>query len=122
MITEDGANGIRYRAVRFSRTGEIGWDLHVATQDALKLYERLHRCGQKYGLNNAGYYALYALAAEKGYLLPHADTRASDSPLEAGMKQLCKLQTNVDFLGRDSLLKLEFREVPKRLVCFTLRK
>ena len=78
--------------------------------------------GQQYGITNAGYRAIDSLSIEKGYRHWHEDIRADDSPLEAGLGFVCKLKSNVPFLGREVLEKQKSNGLTKRLCCFTVDK
>lgn len=57
-----------------------------------------------------------------GYRHWHADLRADDSPLEAGLAFTCKLKSSVPFLGREALEKQRAEGLRRRLVGFTMDK
>lgn len=50
----------------------------------------------------------------------HLDLRSDDSPLEAGLGFTCKLNTDIDFIGRKALEDQKKAGLKKRLTCFTL--
>ena len=50
-------------------SGEPGWELHVPTEYAAHVYERLWEAGQTFGITNVGYRAIDTLRMEKGYRL-----------------------------------------------------
>lgn len=54
------------RALRIGWAGELGWELHVPSANAVMMYKALSRAQ---GLQNAGWRALTALSAEKGKVL-----------------------------------------------------
>ena len=54
------------RALRLSFVGELGWELHVPSKNAVKIYKQLMAAGAQYGVRNAGYRAIDSLSIEKG--------------------------------------------------------
>ena len=54
------------RALRLSFVGELGWELHVPNESAVKVYQALTEAGAEFGLKNAGYRAIDSLSLEKG--------------------------------------------------------
>lgn len=114
--------GKSVRAVRLTFVGELGWELHIPQPSCSRVYDALMDAGQEYGIVNAGYRAIDSLSIEKGYRHWHEDLRADDSPLEAGLGFVCKLNSEVPFLGRDSLERQKPGGLMKRLCCFTVDK
>ncbi len=53
------ATGVR--AARVGYVGELGWELHVPTEYAAHVYERLMEAGADHGLIDAGYRAIESL-------------------------------------------------------------
>src|SRR6185436_5652227 len=49
------------RATRLTYVGELGWELYVPVEFAVGVYETLHDAGTKFGLADAGYYAIDSL-------------------------------------------------------------
>ncbi|KAB0358521.1 hypothetical protein FD754_002677 [Muntiacus muntjak] len=114
------AAGHLVRAVRLSFVGELGWELHTPRPSCLPVYQALMTAGAKHGLVNAGYRAIDSLSIEKGYRHWHADLRADDSPLEAGLAFTCKLKSSIPFLGREALEKQQAEGLRRRLLGFTV--
>lgn len=85
------------------------------------VYNALHEAGKEFKLRNIGFRALDILSAEKGYLHWHQDLRLGDTPLEAGLGYVCKLNTKTDFLGKQSLLDQKKKGLKKRLITFTIQ-
>lgn len=54
------------RLIRVSFVGELGYEIHAASDDCRYIYEKIMNIGRDYGLKNAGYRALYSLSCEKG--------------------------------------------------------
>jgi len=108
--------GVPVRAVRITYVGELGWELHVAREQAAALYDALHASD---GLTDAGYYAINSLRLEKGYRQWGADITRNDTPLEAGLGFAVAWDT--PFHGRDALLAAREAGPPgRRLVSLVL--
>ncbi len=106
------------RAVRLTYVGELGWELHVPTEQAGAVYDRLREAGQDLGVVDAGHYAINSLRLEKGYRAFGAELSADETPLEAGLG--FAVAWGKDFLGRPALEKLREKPLRKRLVQFVL--
>jgi 4-methylaminobutanoate oxidase (formaldehyde-forming) len=108
------------RALRITYVGELGWELHVPTDQAAALYDMLTEAGRPLGLTDAGHYAINSLRLEKGYRAWGADLSVDDTPLEAGLGFAVKFDKPAAFLGREALLRQRERGVRKRLASFVL--
>jgi 4-methylaminobutanoate oxidase (formaldehyde-forming) len=107
------------RATRLSYVGELGWELYVPVEFAVGVYETLQAAGKRFGLKNAGYYALESLRIEKGYRAWGRELSPDTNPFEAGLAFACKLDKDMPFIGRDALVKLRDEPLQRRLVVFT---
>ena len=107
-------------ALRISYVGELGWELHVPTEQALGVYGLLLEAGATHGLANAGYRAIESLRLEKGYRAWGSDIGPDHTPLEAGLGWAVKLRKNVAFKGREALVAQQAEPLKKRLACFTV--
>ncbi len=112
--------GTPVRALRVTYVGELGWELHVATEFALTLYRRLSVAGQAFGLANAGYRAIESLRLEKGYRAWGSDIGPDYTPLEAGLGWAVKLKHDVDFMGRQALVAQGDSPLSRRFASFTV--
>mmetsp|Transcript_41983 Transcript_41983/g.119142 ORF Transcript_41983/g.119142 Transcript_41983/m.119142 type:complete len:375 (+) Transcript_41983:1214-2338(+) len=108
--------GHSVRVIRLTFVGETGYELHVPRESGEAVYDIVWEAGQKYGVQNVGYYAVEGLSMEKGYRHWHADIRPDDTPLEAGMSWVCKLKTTQPFIGREALERQKKEGIRKRLV------
>ncbi len=93
------------RATRITYVGELGWELYVPTEFALGVYDELMAAGEDLGVANAGYYAIDSLRLEKGYRAFGRELTPDFNPVEAGLLFVCKLKTDIDFLGRAAVEK-----------------
>jgi sarcosine dehydrogenase len=112
--------GAPVRALRITYVGELGWELHLPSEHALSVYERLMTAGRDLGLVDAGYRAIESLRLEKGYRAWGADIGPDYTPYEAGLGWAVKLRSNLDFQGRAALTAARERPLTKRLACFTV--
>jgi 4-methylaminobutanoate oxidase (formaldehyde-forming) len=109
----------RVRAARMSYVGGPGYELTVATDQCVTLYEALCAAGGEFSLRDAGYYTLDALRIEAGRRAWGAELGPDETPWEAGLGDAVRLDKPVPFLGRDALLRQRAEGLRKRLVLFT---
>jgi len=113
--------GAPVRATRISYMGELGWELYVPAEYALRVYDRLLASGEDLGVRPAGMHAMDALRIEKAYRHFGHDIAEEDTPLEAGLGFAVAYDKGVDFIGRDALLKQKAQgKLTKRMVQFAL--
>ena len=112
--------GCPVTALRVTYVGELGWELHTPTANAVTVYDALHRVGAEHGLINAGYRALETLRLEKGYRAWGSDIGPDHTPLEAGLGWAVKLDRNIDFKGKAAIQRQREQGIKKRLACFTV--
>ena len=110
----------RLRATRMTYVGELGWELYVPTDFAQHAYDAIVAEGAAFDLIHCGYHALDSLRIEKGYRHWGHDITAEDTPIEAGLGFVVNFKKDVNFNGRDILLKQKEQGVKKRLVMFSL--
>jgi aminomethyltransferase len=125
----------RRRAARLGRididvsrtgyTGDLGYELWIPTEHAVKAWDRLMEAGQPYGIRPAGMLALDVVRLEAGLILIEVDYTSARhamnpeqnySPYEIGLGRLVSFD-KADFVGR---LALEREQraggPPRRLV------
>lgn len=103
-------------AFRMTFVGELGWELHVPTEQAANVYDSLLAAGVGLGLRHAGYVALNTLRLEAGYRDWGADVSDEDSPLEAGLGFTVAWNKPQEFIGREALLAQRECVPQRRLV------
>ena len=104
---------------RTGYTGEDGFELYVANDDAAPIWRRLLESGAGDGLIATGLGARDSLRLEMGYALYGSDLDESRTPLEAGLAWIVKLDKG-DFVGRDALVRQKEAGARVRLVGFRL--
>jgi 4-methylaminobutanoate oxidase (formaldehyde-forming) len=90
-------------AQRITYVGELGFELYVAPDDAVQVWDRLAGAGREHGLTVAGYRALDGLRIEKGYRYMGTDLTGGDTPFQAGVG-FCVALDKGEFVGRDALV------------------
>lgn len=106
-------------ALRITYVGELGWELHMPTEQMGAVYDTLWQAGQTLGIANAGHYAINSLRLEKEYLAWGADISPDETPLEAGLGFVVAWD-KPDFLGKTALLQQKAVGIKKRMVTFVL--
>lgn len=105
-------------AMRISYVGELGWELHMANEDAPTIFDALMKEGAPLGVAVAGYRAIESLRLEKAYRAWGADITANDNPYEAGLGFAVRLNRGADFVGREALVKQISAPLKKRFASF----
>lgn len=100
-------------AFRMTFVGELGWELHIATDQTLGIYDALVAAGRDLELRHAGYVALNTLRLEAGYRDWGADVSDEDTPLEAGLGFTIAWDKGEDFIGR-AVLATQRGQTPRR--------
>jgi aminomethyltransferase len=106
---------------RTGYTGEDGFELYVAADDAAHVWRALLEAGAPAGLIPAGLGARDSLRLEVGYILYGNDLDETRTPLEAGLGWVVKLDKG-EFVGRDRLARQKEEGVRQRLAAFVLRE
>jgi dimethylglycine dehydrogenase len=110
--------GVKCLALRVSFTGDLGWELHCAAADQLRLYRVLIDAGRQFGAGPVGSRALMSLRVEKGYGSWSREYSPEYWPQEVGLARLCKMDKA--FLNRDALADVLHRPARQRLVLMAL--
>jgi dimethylglycine dehydrogenase len=106
------------RVGRMTYTGDLGYELWVAPEYQLALFDRLWEAGQPYGMALFGFRALMALRMEKSFGTWYREYRPIYTPLEAGMNRYLKLDH--EFVGRAALDEEMARGPERRMVTFAV--
>lgn len=108
------------RAFRVTYMGELGYELHVPTDQVQHVYDELMAASEGLGLRHAGYHALNSLRIEKAYRFWGYDIGDEDTPLEAGLGFAVAWDKPGGFIGREALLRLRETGLQRRLVVFSV--
>ena len=103
-VSEMTIAGIPVTALRVSYVGELGWELHVASEHLATLYHALWQAGAAHGICNFGSYALNAMRIEKGYHGWSADFGTEYTLFDAGLSKFAAMSKG-PFIGRDMVMR-----------------
>lgn len=105
-------------ANRLSYVGELGWELYIPREHALGVYDVLISSSVDLGLVNAGMFALDSCRLEKGYRHWGHDMGPEDTPIDVGLGFAVAYEKDVEFTGRDAMLRKRDAGSDRRLVLF----
>ena len=80
--------GAEVLAQRITYVGELGFELYVAPDWAVQVWDRLLAAGEPHGIEPGGYRVLDSLRLEKGYRYFGTDLTARGHPLRGGARLL----------------------------------
>ncbi len=91
-------------AQRITYVGELGYELYVAPEWAVQVWDALLGAGRGHGIEPGGYRVLESLRMEKGYRYMGTDISAGDTPYQAGLG-FCVALDKGEFVGREALAR-----------------
>ncbi len=103
-VAEIAVAGRDVTAMRVSYAGELGWELHLASDDLIAVYEAISEAGRPLGLVDFGSYALNAMRLEKGYHGWGADFGTEYTVFDSGLERFVRLD-KPGFTGCDAVLE-----------------
>ncbi len=112
---------IKVWAQRISYVGELGFELYVNKNDALDLYKILTNEGKNFGLSHCGMHAMDIMRMESGFLHWGHDISPEENQHQAGLNFTISYKKNVNFIGKDALLKIKDKPLDKTMMMFTLK-
>jgi len=107
---------------RLSYVGELGFELYIKMNEAREIYNLIVEKGKEFNLSNCGMYAMDTMRMEKGYLHWGHDITPEENQYEAGLGFAISYKKNVDFIGKDALLKIKDQKLKKKLVILSLKE
>ncbi|MEQ9639749.1 MAG: sarcosine oxidase subunit alpha family protein [Alphaproteobacteria bacterium] len=93
--------GLPARVFRVSFTGGPSYEINVAADHGLALWEAAMRVGAAYGLTPFGTDAMHLLRAEVGFIMVGQETDGTVTPIDLGYEGL--VSKTKDFVGKRSL-------------------
>jgi aminomethyltransferase len=99
--------GVPVMLSRTGYSGELGFELYCAADDAAELWHAIVRTGEPHGLRPIGLSAIETLRIESGLLFPDIDYFPHQTdPFEVRLHHVVKLDKPGDFVGKDALGKI----------------
>jgi aminomethyltransferase len=120
-VTKGSIAGVPVEISRTGYTGDLGYEIWIASDAALKVWDALMEAGRPYDIHPAGMLALDVARVEAGLLLIDVDFNSSKkalvdeqrySPYEMGLGRLVNLDKN-RFVGQSALIE-ENKRGPRR--------
>ncbi|MFW6051044.1 MAG: glycine cleavage system aminomethyltransferase GcvT [Myxococcota bacterium] len=118
-LATDTVGGVRCLVARTGYTGEDGFELFCAADEARTLWRALIEAGEPHGLQPAGLGARDTLRLEARLSLYGNDIDETTNPLEAGLGWVVKLDKG-DFIGREALRRVKEQGPERALVGFEM--
>ena len=109
-------------AQRLSYVGELGYELYVESSEAKNLYKKLIKEGKNFSLSHCGMHAMDIMRMESGFLHWGHDISPEENQYQAGLNFAISFKKNVDFIGKDALLKIKDKKLSKQFIMLTLKK
>ena len=98
--------GVNLRATRITYVGELGWELYVPADDALKVWLLILEAGNEFNLRPCGYRAIESLRLEKGYRAWAGEINSETNPFEAGLGFAVAIKKD-NFVGKAAVEQLK---------------
>jgi aminomethyltransferase len=111
--------GVELLAARTGYTGEDGYELFCAADQAASLWQSLMDAGANLGIKPVGLAARDTLRLEARLALYGNEIDETTTPLEAGLSWVVKF-SKPSFLGREALLQQRERGLTRKLVGFEM--
>jgi len=110
--------GVPAILARLSFSGELGYEIYVAPEYQLKLYESMVEAGEDLGLKLYGARTLMSLRLEKNWGAWMLDFRPDFTPAESGLDSF--INWDKEFIGKQAAIEERARGPQKRLVSMTV--
>ena len=108
------------RIARTGYTGEDGWEVYVAPEHAVRLWNEILAAGASAGILACGLGARNTLRMESAMPLYGHEIDATITPWEAGLDWIVKLEKG-NFLGREALVKQKQQGITRKLIGFEVK-
>jgi len=108
------------RIARTGYTGEDGWEIYVAPEHAVRLWNEIRTAGASAGILACGLGARNTLRMESAMPLYGHEIDATITPWEAGLDWIVKLEKG-NFLGREALVKQKQQGITRKLIGFEVK-
>jgi len=118
-FTDGQVSGAPARIARTGYTGEDGFEIYIAPEQAERIWNEILDAGQEFGIKPCGLGARNTLRLEAKMALYGHEIHASITPYEADLAWIVKLDKG-DFIGRAALAKQKSEGVKRKLVGFEM--
>ena len=108
-------------AQRLSYVGELGFELYIKINESREIYNLIVDKGKEFNLSHCGMFAMDTMRMEKGYLHWGHDMSPEENQYEAGLGFAISYKKNINFIGKEALLKIKNGKIKKKLITLTLK-
>ncbi len=108
-------------AQRLSYVGELGWELYTKMNEAKEIYNLIVKTGKEFNLSHCGMFAMDIMRMETGYLHWGHDISPEENQYQAGLQFAISYKKNIDFIGKEALIKIKEKKLNKKLVMLILK-
>ena len=112
--------GVPARIARTGYTGEDGFEVYIAPEEAETIWTKILEAGGDFGIRPCGLGARNTLRLESAMALYGHEIDASITPYEANLSWIVKLAKRDDFLGRKKLTDQKQAGVERKLAGFEM--
>jgi aminomethyltransferase len=113
-------SGAWARIARTGYTGEDGFEIYIAPEEAPRVWEEILAAGAEFGIEPCGLGARNTLRLEAKMALYGNEIHASVTPWEADLGWIVKFDKG-DFIGKEALVGQKERGVTRKLTGFEMR-
>ena len=115
-------NSKKIWAQRLSYVGELGFELYIENKDAKEIYQLIIEEGKNHNLSHCGSHAMDTMRMESGFLHWGHDISPEENQYEAGLNFAISYKKEIDFIGKESLLKIKDQKPRvEDLLCYHLK-
>jgi len=109
-------------AQRLSYVGELGFELYIKMDESKGIFNLIVDKGKEFNISYCGVHAMDTMRMESGYLHWGHDMSPEENQYQAGLGFAVSYKKNIDFIGKDSLVKLKEKNPSKKLIMLALEK
>ena len=106
---------------RLSYVGELGFEIYINIDDAKEIYQLIIEEGKNHKLSHCGAHAMDTMRMESGFLHWGHDISPEENQFEAALNFAISYKKKINFIGRDSLLKIKDKKQDKRFIMLSLK-
>jgi len=114
-------NSKKVWAQRLSYVGELGFELYIENNDAKEIYQLIIEEGKNHNLSHCGSHAMDTMRMESGFLHWGHDISPEENQYEAGLNFAISYKKEIDFIGKQSLLRIKEQKQNRRFIMLSLK-
>ena len=89
--------------------------------ESKEIYDLIIENGDEFNLSHCGMLSLDTMRMESGFLHWGHDISPEENQYQAGLQFAISYKKNINFIGKDALLKIKNKPLDKRMMMFTLK-